>query len=361
MALKTTVRRVRLADLVPDRKNPRFPPEEREDLGSDDEIFEYLADSFDALPLAESIALHGYFASEPMIITEEAGDLVVLEGNRRLTALYGLAREDLRERFDDREAWSEAAQKADVSLDFEVPTLEAEVREDADAVIGFRHIGSVLAWKPIQRAQFLAYLIDDREESFLEAADSVGEEESVVRLLYRNQGIITCAREMDRPEVALRATKRFGIFTAALNRVALREHVGAKPISDVEERVPQIQEDDLPHLVELSSWLFGSNGDQRVITESRQITLLATVVADDQALEELRRTRDLEGAFALIPETTTPEPKRVMRSLAMGVGHIRSAAASIGLIAGEPRTETLSSELDDLSDEIREAIEEIED
>jgi hypothetical protein len=356
MALHKSIKLTRLGDLVPDRRNPRFPPELRESFESDDEIYEYLADSFEALPLAESVALHGYFVSEPMIVTKEDDQIVVLEGNRRLTALNGLARAELRENLDHADRWKAAAEQADIDMEFEVPTLEADTREDADPAIGFRHIGSVLAWKPIQRAQFLAYLIDERGESFTGAADSVGEEESVVRLLYRNQSIIECAREMEETDVARLAKDQFGIFTTALNRAALRQHIGANPISAVEERVPQLTEENLPALVELSSWLFGSNGDSRVITESRQMTMLAAVVANEDAIAELRRTRDLESALEIIPDSDSPEPKRVMRALATGVGHIKKAAASIGLIADDPRAEELSEELGELTDEIIEAI-----
>lgn len=356
MTLHTTITQKRLGDLVPDPRNPRFPEDQREALANGDEIFDYLADAFDALLLAESIARHGYFASEPMIVLENAESWIVLEGNRRLTALYGLARPDLREDFDNRERWDEAAETAAVTLDFEVPTLVVDARQDADAVIGFRHIGSVLEWKPLQRARFLAYLVDDRQETFLEAADSVGEEESVVRMLYRNQGIIVFAREMDHADVASRATERFGIFTAALNRTPLRDYVGAKPVVDVEERTPQLSEDALPQLVELASWLFGSNGDPKVIKESRELKMLARVVSDDAARVELQRTRDLESAFALVPEATMLEPARVMRQLATGVGHVRSAAESIELIATEPRAQDLAQELGELAEEIQGAV-----
>ena len=356
MTLHTTITKKRLGDLLPDPQNPRFPEDQREALANGDEIFDYLADAFDALLLAESIARHDYFASEPMIVMAHGDNWLVLEGNRRLTALYGLARADLREQFDDQTRWDEAATKAEITLDFKVPTLVADAREDADAVIGFRHIGSVLEWKPLQRARFLAYLVDDRQETFLEAADSVGEEESVVRMLYRNQGIIVNAREFDQGDLAARATHRFGIFTAALNRTPLRDYIGATPVPEVKERVRQLDEDSLPQLVELGSWLFGSNGDERVIRESRQLTMLAKVVADDDARAELQRTRDLEGAFAIIARTTTPEPARLMRQFATGVGHIRSVASHLEVIAAEPRTSELAAELSELSDDITESL-----
>jgi len=360
MALHEDIERKQLSELTPDIRNPRFPKSVREGLADADQAFDHLADAFASLDLAESIARHGYFVSEPMIITEEEGQWVVLEGNRRLTALHGLARPELRANFDSPERWDEAAAQAQVSLDYEVPVLIADEREDADQVIGFRHIGGILAWSPVQRAQFIAHLIDERGESFMDTAEAVGEEESMVRLLYRNQAIITAAEDLGGEEIASRATKRFGIFTSALNRTTLRDFVGANPVSEVEERCDQLSADRLPHLEELSSWLFGSNGDAKVIRESREIKQLAQVVAHDDALEELRRTRNLESALDIAQQVDDPDPAKVMRALATGVGHVRTASASIELIAVEPRTAELSEELDELAEQIHDAVERAE-
>lgn len=287
-----------------------------------------------------------------MVITEEGGRWVVLEGNRRLAALLGLARPELRATYDNRDSWEEAASRRAISVEMDVPVLEADERADADALIGFRHIGGVLDWKPLQRARFIAHLVDVRRESFIEAADSVGEEEAVVQMLYRNQGILARARELGAPGVAERATERFGIFTAALNRNRLVEFIGAARARDVREREPQLAEDRLPALVELSSWLYGDGEQEKVIGESRDLSLLAQVVAEPMALEELRSSRDLESAYALTPGP----PKRVIKQLAMGVGHVRSAADSIDLVAGEPRVEELASELADLTERIKDAV-----
>ena len=62
-----------------------------------------MAAAYDAITIAESIARHGYFESEPLVAVpyeaaypgekrgERSGEYVVVEGNRRLTALRALA------------------------------------------------------------------------------------------------------------------------------------------------------------------------------------------------------------------------------------------------------------------------------
>lgn len=347
MALADEVTFEPLSELHPDPKNPRLRHEQRGKL-SDDELLIFIEKSYEAVTIAESIARHGFFGSEPLVICKEDGRWVVLEGNRRLTALLGLARPELREGFDDSAEWDELASRRAVPMDMPVPVLVAQEREDADALIGFRHIAGVVDWKPLQRAQFIAYLVDDRGKSFLEVSDTVGEEEPVVRMLYRNQSILERARQLGRDDLADAAEARFGTYTAALNRNGIREFIGTNTVSAVKAGYEQIPDDKLDALVELSSWLYGTETEEKVISETRDLTALAEVLRAAKAVAELRRSRDLSSAYALTPGP----PKRLLKQLAQAVGHLRSVANSAELIVGEARTEELVGELDELTGQI---------
>lgn len=352
MALAEEVTFQPLRDLHADSRNPRLRHEQRGKLKGDD-LLVFIERSFEPVTVAESIARHGFFGSEPLVICHEEDEWVVLEGNRRLVALLGLARPELRERFDDAAKWDELARRREISLNMAVPVIVADKRTDADAVIGFRHIAGVVDWKPLQRAQFIAYLVDDQDKSFLEVADTVGEEEPVVRMLYRNQSILGRARQLGRDDLADAAERRFGTYTAALNRTGIREFIGARAVGDVQERTTQLDDEKLPELAELSSWLYGSGDGEKVIAETRDLTALAEVLRAGPALEELRRTRDLSAAYALTPGP----PKRLVRQLAVAVGHLRAVANSAELIVGEAKTEELVEELRYLTDQITSAVE----
>ena len=201
MALANTVTFLPLSELHPDPRNPRLRDEQRGRL-SDDELLVFIDQNYEAVTVAESIARHGYFGSEPLVVCQEDGRWIVLEGNRRLAALLGLARPELRAQFSKAELWNELANRREIPLVMDVPVLIAEERSDADALIGFRHISGVMDWKPLQRAQYVAYLVDDRAQSFLEVADTVGLEEEIVRMLYRNQSILAQARALGRDDIA---------------------------------------------------------------------------------------------------------------------------------------------------------------
>ena len=347
MALADTVTFKPLRDLHPDPENPRLRHDQRGKM-SDDQLLEFVAATYEPIVVAESIAGHGYFGSEPLIVTEEEGRYIVLEGNRRLTALLGLARPELRARFDRAREWDDLAKRRPIPLNMSIPVLEADDREDADAVIGFRHISGVEQWKPLQRAQYIAYLIDVRGKSFLEVSDTVGEEEDVVRTYYRNESILEKARRLGRDDLADAAEERFGTFTAALNRTGIRDFVGVRVVGAVQEGQDQLRDDKLGSFAELSSWLYGVDGRDKIISDTRNLTELAEVLRDATAREELQRSRDLSSAYALTPGP----PKRLLKQLAIAVGHLRSVANSTELIVGEARTEELVEELDERTKEI---------
>jgi hypothetical protein len=352
MGLASKVTFLPLGELHPDPWNPRLPVDIRGELSGDDLIV-YLADRFEPRVVAESIARHGYFGSEPLIVCKEDDRWLVLEGNRRLVALLGLVRSELRARFADHTTWDRLQPIEPVELVTDVPVLVADERGDADAVIGFRHIGGTMSWKPLQRALFVAHLVDEREQSFAEVADTVGEGEDSVRMLYRNQSILTRASDFGRGDILELGQARFGTYTAALNRTGLREFVGAVPVGEVSERQPQLDEPRLADLVELFSWLYGAEGERKVIRETRELSMLAEVVKRPEALEELRRTRDLEAAFAL-----TPRPNMLLaRQLAIAVGHLRTAVGSVDLILEDPRTRERADELNELLKQLYAALE----
>jgi hypothetical protein len=102
----------KILNLLLDPQNPRLP-ESKQGI-SQAELAEELDLGFEAYTIAESIASHGFFKSEPLIVipTEsDEGKWITVEGNRRLTALLALAREDVRKNFPDPDKWNEHLRK----------------------------------------------------------------------------------------------------------------------------------------------------------------------------------------------------------------------------------------------------------
>src|SRR5947209_8267530 len=97
------INRLPVSALRLDPMNPRLPEEVQ---GSGQlELAQYICAVYDSLSVAWSIAEHGFFESEPLIAVPEDDFYVVVEGNRRLTALLGLTSAEIRSGFESSTQW----------------------------------------------------------------------------------------------------------------------------------------------------------------------------------------------------------------------------------------------------------------
>lgn len=283
-----------LGQLRLDPFNPRLPDSLRD--ASQIELAAYIELHYDALIVAESIAQHGFFESEPLIVIQEEAftQLTVVEGNRRLTAILGLADAGFRQAFHRPRQWTQLAEAARLPVDY--PVLRVGSRLEVAPLIGYRHISGILPWDPFAQARYVTQLVDTGRLSFSDAAGVLGEPESNVRAMYRNQAIVAQAHDSFRLDTEP-AKSDFGVFTRAMQSVPIRAHIGAPDPRDVrpgEDPLPHERQDEVS---EVLLWLFGDEqGNGRAIAESRDIRRLAHVLEAPEAVEVLRATGDLVAA-----------------------------------------------------------------
>ena len=150
-------KRLQVTSLMLDAENPRIP--EMGKNPSQRDIAAELIRHDGAYDLARDIAEQGYFPSETLIATKENGQMVVLEGNRRLAALKCLlspsfAPEEYEKRFRLLQA------KRDTAALRKVRVSVAPSREVAVPIILARHTQQgIQRWEPQQQAKFVASLV----------------------------------------------------------------------------------------------------------------------------------------------------------------------------------------------------------
>ena len=226
MAIADRIEYVRLDRLLLDPENPRLPSglEDR----SQDAMLKYIERTYEPILIGRSIALHGYFVSEPLIVIPHGDDqkLTVVEGNRRLVALRLLTDAKARELIGRRRReWERLAEQADIPARG-IPVIKVESHDEVAPIIGYRHIAGIEEWDPYPKAVFISRFIDQEGMSFAEVAELVGESESEVRAAYRNYSIVQQAREkfdIDTTE----AEGKFGVFTRAMESAPIRNYLGA--------------------------------------------------------------------------------------------------------------------------------------
>ena len=337
---------VPLRDLLLDPQNPRLPAdmqgEDQEDLAVHLEL------GFDALTVAESIASHGYFGSEPLIVIAEdsTGRWIVVEGNRRLTALLGLVDLKIRAQFANPSPWEPLATQANLSYDDQVPVVVLPDRAAATPIIGFRHISGILQWQPFAQARYIARLVDEDHMSFAEVAEMIGVDRTKVGNLYRDQAIATQAREMGIETGPME--EAFSLLTVAMSTPKLRAHIDAPLGSKAQTGEPPIPSERAPELKELVTWLYGNGDVEPVIGESRDISKLGGVVASKTGLSALREGVTLEAAIQKAKDADANPRQRLLSRLRTGKNSLSAALDDIDEFVDD-------SEVSDTVDEVRAA------
>lgn len=326
----TRVQLIDIDELEFDPQNPRLEDEDRG--ATQDELAALLDELYDAKEVASSIANFGYFESEVLVGVRAAnGRITIVEGNRRLAAVKGLARPAVRAGYSAPAEWERlaevAAEKGHIPV--RVPVLIEADRANVIATIGYRHISGIKQWEPYQQARYVAERIDDEGLTLREVAGLTGISETAVRSKYRNFGIVKAAEQAGADPALIQES--FGIWDNALGRVPIRQFIGAPDPGAVRPGEPVIPPDKYPQLRELVGWIFGP-GPTKKIRESRELGLLGEVIASATGLEAIRSGASLQEALQAIRQPRTARD-RLLQFLTTAASSLRNAGAVVGAVA----------------------------
>ena len=320
-------RRVPLRNLLLDPDNPRLPADMQGE--SQDDLAVHLELGFDALTVAESIASHGFFGSEPLIVIAN-GSLdkwIVVEGNRRLTALLGLVDPAVREQFANPTPWDSLAGQASLSMDDLIPVVVLPDRAAATPIIGFRHISGILQWQPYAQARYVARLVDEDGMTFAEVAEMIGVDRTKVGNLYRDQAIAQQAHDLGLETGPLE--EAFSLLAVAMSTPKLRDHIGAPLGSKTAPGIAPIPADKGPALRELLTWVYGDGETEPAIGESREISKLGNVVASKAGLAALREGHSLDSAVQQAKDAEANPRQRLLQRLRTGKNTLNAALVDL--------------------------------
>jgi len=323
-----------IADLLLDEENPRFP--ESQSGNKQIRIAQIIDMGFEAFAVAESMCRYGYFPSEPLIVMVSplhTGKFIVLEGNRRVTALLGLTNQEVRSSFASSERWEELARGCKIDAKNTVPAVLVQSREDCAPVIGFRHISGILSWSPYAQARYIASLVDGRGHSFAEVAEMVGKKRGDVADLYRDQAIADQARKLGVDTGGIEQT--FSLLTVAMGTTKLREFVGAPMGAHTQPGSDPIPVEKEKQLKEVLGWIYGTPTAPPVISDSRQIAKLGNVIANPDGLKAIRAGKSIEEASQAIQDAGADPLKRLLLQLKTANSALTATLDVIGEFADE--------------------------
>lgn len=348
---------VPLYSLRLDPDNPRIPESVRGESTSD--LATLLEMGFEAYSVAQSIAELGFFRAEPLIVVPhdtEDGVWVVTEGNRRLTALLGLADPEIRGGFTEPDKWNLLAAKQPVSMEMLIPVVMHVSRETTHAEIARVHVVGKLAWRPFMQARYIAARVAEGR-SIQEVADLIGIPKSKVADLYRDQAVLTQAEKLGLETAQVE--NAFSVLTVALSSTKLREYVGAPLGSRLVVGEDPIPEEKTGELTEVLSWIFGSEDREPVISDSRQMSQLGNVISSEVGISALRAGETLEEAKQKVSAAGLDPLDALRRKLTAAKNALAAAGSDVSEYAADVEVLSLISDIESAVEGIRSTIDEL--
>lgn len=334
-----TTAKVPVAELRLDRGCPRFADQGAR--ATDEWIIARLyAAGLD--DLLQSISTNGYLDIEPLIAmgAADSDELTVLEGNRRLAALRLLREPELASRIAAAKKLQITLPKVEDSLRDtldHVTVHRVATREDARALIGFKHINGAAKWSAFAKARFAADWYREGEVGIERIASALGDRHGAVKRMVSAVYVLEQAVREGLFDIEDRYTPKFNFahLYVALSRPQYLEFLGlARHWPPGEPRPDPVPTEKLDCLRDVLLWIYGSTkGDipPAVRAMNPDIKRLGEVLSHAEARELLAAGYALHQAHA----ATEPMDRRFLVSLLEARSAMRDAVGSLRAYDGQ--------------------------
>lgn len=341
---KVAVERLQL-----DRQNPRLIGEGEN--ASEEFIIARLYRSADLGELLQSISANGYMDIEPLIVMPEdpqskEGNLIVLEGNRRLAALRLLREPELVSKIKQSEKLPitipAIGEQQRGTLDI-VSVYPVPDREAARSFIGFKHINGPAKWDAYAKAQFAAEwykLGRDKGVDLESIANAIGDRHSTIKRMVFAIYILEQAKKQDLFDIEDRYTTRlnFSHLYTALARSEYMKYLGLDVTWVRHDPEPnQVAPEKLEELRNILIWIYGSKKDDRepvIKSQNPDIKRLGQVIAHAEGRHALETKGNLDDAYI----RTESVDRRFAKALIQAQDNIRDAAGLLSSYDGQDQS-----------------------
>jgi ParB-like chromosome segregation protein Spo0J len=330
------VQHLPLSKLHLDTSNPRFGALAGQSA-TETEVLDTIVEQFGIEDVLSSIAVNGFFESEPLVGIELTnGDVRVLEGNRRLAACLVLA-DDPRavNQGRRREAYSRLQAEHGRTVK-EIPVLvyDEEDREKLLPYLGVRHIAGSQPWDSYAKATWVAQVLEAGNLTIPEISQMVGDTHRTVARIVEGYYFINQLLRLGKfsPSESLRRGRGsnpdfpFSWVYSALGHTQIREWLGLQ-----ERTRPQpnpIPLDRLDRGQDLLIFLFGhrGRGTAPAVPDTRDLSDLALCLADPELVRELYRGKSVHEVRRL----SKPSHQRITDHLLTAIEQLAEAYAVLG-------------------------------
>ena len=287
--------------LLLDSDNPRLQEYSISPKASQADILRAIWQRMAAEEVAMSIAYNGYFNHEPLFIEKRSdGQLVVIEGNRRLCAVKILLDAKLRTSLK-----ATALPTLSATRRKELSSLPGIIttRKDVWRYLGFKHVNGAATWGAYAKAQYVAKVHNEYGVPLEDIAKQIGDYSNTIERQYHGLMVVEQAEEsgvFDRLNVA-RSRFEFSHIYTGLSHEGIRAFLGLRAESRTKRR--PVQKLKTKNLGELLEWIYGNRArgiQPRMRTQAEDLRKLSAILMDPGGIKALRNGLPLDSAQDII-------------------------------------------------------------
>ncbi|UQY88136.1 hypothetical protein LQE85_02560 [Stenotrophomonas rhizophila] len=280
-------------DLLLDPTNPRLGRRIASKSLKQNEILEVMKD-WSPEELAVSFIESGFWPQEALILVKETiyrkKGLVVVEGNRRLAAL-----KLLKSAIDGQPIsakWKELAASSNLPKGFfsEIPYIEVENRAEVSAYLGFRHVTGIKEWKPAEKAEYIAKLIEEEGLTYDQVRKKIGSKVPAVRQHYIAYRLLLQMDQQEEIDMDFVEVK-FSVLYLSLRTQGVQSYLGVDLQAEPAATKNPVKRANIGRLVNYATWLFGNEKTTPLFSDSRYVDEFGKILENDDAIEYLERTK----------------------------------------------------------------------
>lgn len=306
-------KRIPYKNLILDAHNPRLP----KSMGnkSEKEIISFFLSDASLIELMLAIGKNGFFEGEQLLVIPQDAKYLVIEGNRRLSAVKLLHNPSLADIYRSK---VDLVIKESEYFPDEIPCLVFKKKDEIIKYLGFRHITGIKSWKLLEKARYMAKLKDDffleQNLSFAsrEIAKMIGSRKDyVLRILVGYQLYETIEKNNFYNIKDLNDTNfYFNYLADSLSRSNIEAFLGV----NLENENP-IKNLNFSNLKEWTEWLFNKDLPNKIIGDSEHLNSLNKVLSSEIALNVFRKGEKLSTALEFTNEIDIQFEKAIRESI----------------------------------------------
>lgn len=292
-----TVQQINTNDLFFDYQNPRLIEFSLSERTPEEKILNILWEQMAVDEIVQSIISNGFFRNEVLLVVNENGRNIVIEGNRRLAAVKAILNPS------SIRGMVKYQSKINDELIHNLQSLPAiiyESRRESWGYIGFKHVNGPAKWGSYSKAQYIATVHNDFGISIDEISQQIGDNNQTVLKLYQGLMVIQQAENMTDFKRDDIYSKRlfFSHLYTGLQSQGFRRYLGLE--STPLDTPNPIATEKVKNLERVMFWLYGSK--RRDITpvitsQNPDLGHLSSVLNDENATMTLESTGDLDAAY----------------------------------------------------------------